>query len=509
MHRGTRIGVVLWVVTFSLDWLSSIYVSPGTLGWFVVFRVVGLVNLLAVTALLGRRTLPSPRVLKVIQFQTYVGTSVIVGLLSVRTGGIESAYASTLAAIMALQGIAQPDRTRAMLPRMALTMIAYVATLGVASMFEPALGAQFHAPRSLAIFGTLLALDVVAGVLLVTGGNAIYTLRREVFEARELGQYRLKRQLGKGGMGEVWLAGHPALKADVAIKIVCGLDAPEVMAARFQREIRALTELRHPNTVRVFDCGVGDGGVLYYVMEYLDGATLGDIVEKNGPLSPARAIYLLRQVARALAEAHYAGIVHRDLKPENVFVTSQGGERDFVKVLDFGIAKLERADEPSAMLTRDGMVMGTPAFMAPEQVEGADVDLRADIYALGAVLYYALVGYIPFEGATSMAVMMAHLSAKPPVPSARSPHAVSPEVDAVVARCMAKKPSERYASMFELDAAFAACERTAAESGMRVAPPRGSAMPEEIASTLVDLSPKMVDEPTLTEPTRLRKPSPA
>src|SRR5262249_47318354 len=220
-------------------------------------------------------------------------------------------------------------------------------------------------------------------VFLVSGGHRVYLLNRQIFEARNIGRYRLVRKLGAGGMGEVWSAYHAALKRNVAIKILRpDADAGEDRVARFVREVRALSELSHPNTVRVFDYGVTEDGLWYYVMEKLDGIDLERSVEEGGPFPPERAVHVVWQASRALAEAHGRGIVHRDIKPANLFLTDLGGEKDFVKVLDFGIAKLiGDAGAGDATLTRTGWVAGTPAFMSPEVASGRPADARADVYA--------------------------------------------------------------------------------------------------------------------------------
>ena len=247
--------------------------------------------------------------------------------------------------------------------------------------------------------------------------SAAVKVRRQVFEARSLGRYRLTRRLGAGGMGEVWLAHHAALKRDVAVKILRpGAEGHTPGSiARFEREVRATAELVHPNTVRVFDYGVTDDGLQYYAMELLSGVDMATLVEREGALPPARALLLIGQASRALAEAHDHGIVHRDIKPENLFVTSLGGEPDFVKVLDFGIAKVSAGD---TTMTSAGSVLGTPAFISPEVATGLPADARSDVYALGAVLYFLLSGCRPFEAASIGAMLVAHIS-EPPVAGRR------------------------------------------------------------------------------------------
>jgi serine/threonine-protein kinase len=287
-------------------------------------------------------------------------------------------------------------------------------------------------------------------------------LQRRAFEAElraeRVGQYALKRKLGEGGMGEVWLAEHALLKRPCAVKFIRpDLAAHPATAARFAREVQAVTALSHVNTVRVYDYGRTDDGAFYYVMEYLDGPTLEQLVRDGGPLPPGRVVYLLRQVCGALAEAHTAGLVHRDLKPGNVIIAALGGQRDVAKLLDFGLVQDLSAD-PDTRLTRTGTVLGTPAYMSPEQAAGeSEVDARSDVYSLGAVAFFALTGRPPFKGKGLGQVLAAHRDEKAPsLPEVRPD--VPADLAAVVARCLAKDPTDRFLSARELDRALARCE---------------------------------------------------
>ncbi|HVY62444.1 MAG TPA: serine/threonine-protein kinase, partial [Planctomycetota bacterium] len=301
---------------------------------------------------------------------------------------------------------------------------------------------------------------------LVIGGHALWSARRELLEMRSIGGYRLLRRLGKGGMGEVWAARHEALRRDVAIKVLRpDLLRQEEAVARFEREVRATAELSHPNTIRLFDYGVTAEGQWYYVMELLEGRDLGTLVAEAGPVPPGRALHLVRQAARALAEAHARGIVHRDLKPPNLFAATLGGERDVVKVLDFGVAKL--ADPALTGLTSEGFLAGTPAYMAPEVIRGGEATPSADVYALGGVLYFLLTGRAPFAGPTVDALLIAHVNEAPVPPSARVDAPVPADLEAVVLRCLEKRPESRYRDAGELSAALAACEAAVLHSPAR------------------------------------------
>jgi eukaryotic-like serine/threonine-protein kinase len=229
----------------------------------------------------------------------------------------------------------------------------------------------------------------------VYGTHVINTLRTEAFEARQLGQYRLRQRIGTGGMGEVFLAEHQLLKRPCALKLIRPGSASDPRAmARFEREVRTTARLSHPNTVEVYDYGRTEDGTFYYVMEYLPGLSLAELVERHGPLPPERVIYLLRQACQALQEAHAAGLIHRDIKPANIFAAFRGGRHDVTKLLDFGLVKpFAEGPTSSVHLSQEGGITGSPLYMAPEQASGSrSPDPRSDLYSLGAVAYFLLTG---------------------------------------------------------------------------------------------------------------------
>jgi eukaryotic-like serine/threonine-protein kinase len=299
---------------------------------------------------------------------------------------------------------------------------------------------------------------LLTGVGGVFGVDTIGSLRREAFEARQLGRYRLTRRIGAGGMGEVYLAEHTLMKRPCVVKLIRPEKAGDSrVLARFQREVRATARLSHWNTVEIFDYGSTEDGTFYYVMEYLPGMSLAGLVERFGPMPPARAIHFLRQACDALAEAHAVGLIHRDIKPGNIFAAVRGGVFDVAKVLDFGLVKPIVDDEQSMQLTVEGAITGSPLFMSPEQALGeANPDARSDVYALGAVGYYLLTGRPPFVADKAMKVLVAH--AREPVvpPSAHRPD-VPDDLEQVILRCLEKAPAERYQSAEELGEALAAC----------------------------------------------------
>jgi eukaryotic-like serine/threonine-protein kinase len=297
------------------------------------------------------------------------------------------------------------------------------------------------------------------------GSRVVYRLGTEVKRARELGSYHLEQKLGEGGMGEVWLARHRMLARPAAIKLIrpsfAGNALPgvsEEAVRRFEREAQAIARLRSPHTVELFDFGVSADGAFYYVMELLDGLDADTLLRRFGPAPAERAIYLLRQICHSLSEAESCGLVHRDIKPANIFLCRYGEEYDFVKVLDFGIVKGSNRGDVDPAHTGDNLVHGTPAFIAPEQAIGADVDGRADIYATGCVAYWLLTGQFVFTADTPMGLLLQHAQAAPAPPSARTDRPIPAALDQLVLSCLAKDPAARPQSARELSRRLAEVE---------------------------------------------------
>jgi len=259
-------------------------------------------------------------------------------------------------------------------------------------------------------------------------------------------------------MGEVYLAEHQLMKRPCAIKVIRPEKAgdPKVLA-RFEREVQATAKLSHWNSIDIFDYGRSEDGTFYYVMEYLPGMNLGEIVKRFGPMPAARVIHLVRQACDALQEAHDLGLLHRDLKPANLFAAVRGGHYDVAKLLDFGLAK-PLSDLDTAQLTADGSITGSPLYMSPEQATGdKEPDPRSDIYSLGGVLYYLLCGHPPFENEKPIKVLISH--AHDPVPPLSQYREDVPlDLEAIVMRCLSKNPDDRYQSAAELASALEDCE---------------------------------------------------
>jgi HD-like signal output (HDOD) protein len=292
----------------------------------------------------------------------------------------------------------------------------------------------------------------------------------ESLVGRTLGSFKVTAMLGEGGMGCVYLAEHALIGRKAAIKVLSAGVAghEEEAAARFFNEARSVAALRHPNIVDVTDFGSFEGKP-YLVMEYLEGETLGARLERDGALPEATAARIAQQVAAAAGAAHAQGLVHRDIKPANIFLRQHSDYPDFVKVLDFGIAKLLAADESVSYRTQAGAMLGTPAYMSPEQCLGeATLDHRSDIYSLGVVLYFMVCGRLPFDGQVGR-LILGHVHETPKAPVLVNA-GVSGVMNAIVLRCLEKRPENRYASMRELRDALGGIAANAAPGAAPVAP---------------------------------------
>ncbi len=324
--------------------------------------------------------------------------------------------------------------------------------------FGPASGAlMMHYPDYLLV-----------GVAVVIS-HVVTELGGQITKAREMGSYQLGELLGRGGMGEVYRATHRMLARPAAIKLIrpemivaAQGEGAQVAVKRFRREAEVAANLRSPHTVELYDFGVTEDETLYFVMELLEGMDLESLVRDTGPVPPARAIHILRQVCESLEEAHASGLVHRDIKPANIHVGRLGLQHDFVKVLDFGLVKSIRGDNTEESLaTAAGVAAGTPAYMAPEMALGEPFDGRSDLYALGCVAYYMLTGQRVFEASNHLQVLAKHLRDAPDPFAKRVAFHVPAELEQLVLACVAKKPADRPQSAADLSRSLAAIEITA------------------------------------------------
>jgi len=331
----------------------------------------------------------------------------------------------------------------------------------------------FPVPSVLATFIMCIP-NYSCAVVAVLPSRVLRRLGHRLREAREMGSYRLVELLGHGGMGEVWRAEHRLLARGAAIKLV----RPEVLGAsneaevklalrRFEREAQATAALSSPHTIGLFDFGTTSEGAFYYVMELLAGRDLESFVKEFGPLPAERVVFLLRQVCHSLADAHARGFVHRDIKPANIYVCRMGLEYDFIKVLDFGLVKFRDGGVAQTLVSGDHPTTGTPAYMAPEIILGADVDRRADVYALGCVAYFLLTGHLVFEADTSIKMLVQHVQAQPMAPSTRTELPIPRELDELVLSCLEKDPDKRpqdAANLYRLACGCKSCDHWTSES---------------------------------------------
>jgi serine/threonine-protein kinase len=320
---------------------------------------------------------------------------------------------------------------------------------------------------SLPPWGTLLAwptINYLLAVLAYLIGKRIYGTAIVAQSAIDLGSYRLVAPIGKGGMGEVWRASHQMLARAAAIKLIkaeaiVGQSARQASLSlkRFRREANVIAGLQSPHTVYLYDFGTSRDGRWYYVMELLDGISLQELVTNFGPVPASRVAAILRQACDSLEEAHQQGLVHRDLKPSNIMLCKLALQYDFVKVLDFGLAKFVGPAE-ATQLTMEGVTAGTPAYMAPEIALGhADVDARADIYALGCIGYFMLTGGLVFPDESPMSMALKQVQETPEPPSRRTELPIPPDLERLVMHCLEKKPDGRPASAREVADRLAAC----------------------------------------------------
>ncbi len=341
----------------------------------------------------------------------------------------------------------------------------WTALLGAVAVLPKIVLTVIHAPstevaRSLAHPVVEVALVVLWSFVIVglstIASNLIYGLRKKVHEARQLGQYTLEKKLGEGSMGIVYRARHSMLRRPTAVKLLPPDRAGKASIARFEREVQLTSQLTHPNTIAIYDYGQTPDGVFYYAMEYLDGITLQKLVDLYGPLSEARTIHILKQVAGSLIEAHGNGLIHRDIKPANIMLCERADAPDVVKVLDFGLVK-DTQDEGGAWQSATNLLAGTPHYLSPEAIRSPkSVGGRGDLYAVGAVGYFLLSGKTLFEG--SVFEVCGHQLATSPAPlSTRMERPPAGDLEELIMGCLEKDPNRRPPDARSLLRSLSAC----------------------------------------------------
>jgi serine/threonine-protein kinase len=453
MQRLLLVGCAGWPFFFLTDVVATLSEDRAdVLPRLAVIRLVGWALVVAVYFPFTRARDVSDPVMDAIDFGLPAFIGALVGLRALVFGGLDSTLAMALLLVGLLRGAILPSHwLRTFLVSMA-AVCAYPAVMAFAAWRSPELRAEWAGTTLRHFVSTMVLCTISVGVGAL-GSHFNWVARRQMFQARRLGRYRMTARIGSGGHGDLWMARQEQLDRDVAVKVLKrGATDPESIQ-RFEREALAASQLRHPNTIRIFDFGASNDGVFFIAMELLDGLDLDSLVHRVGALPPERTIHLARQACESLAEAHNAGIVHRDVKPANLFVTHVGDEMDFLKVLDFGVARL-----PESAMTASGIVLGTPAYMAPEICQGDRADARSDLYSLGAVIYFLLTATPVFQTRTFSETVQAHLKRKPERPSLRHGSGVPADLEEVVLRCLAKDPAARFATARDLERALAACE---------------------------------------------------
>ena len=462
-ERLALLAKTLFLVSFGfyLFLLASMVLIGGASFVAVVRAPVALGHLcasltMAVLWLLASRARLSVRSLGTLDAVSFVVAGGFLSLMTIEDQGQILQTLLALTVTVMVRAILMPSRPgRTML----LSALVFAPTVVVCiARHHPTAFLPGFSPGYQKLHMTLnTVLWSVLGTTLATiVSRVLYGLRQQVAEATELGQYLLEEKIGGGGMGEIWRARHRLLIRPAAIKLIrpraLGTMSgnPELLMRRFEREARATAALTSPHTVQLYDFGVTEDGRLYYVMELLDGLDLDTLVKLHGPLPAERVVHLLRQVCAALQDAHGNGLVHRDIKPANVMVSRAGTTFDFVKVLDFGLVRLDSArvaGKDAINLSAEDSWSGTPGYMAPEVVLGAaDTDYRVDLYALGCVAYWLLTRKMVFEGENVMQVMMQHAQVPPTRPSVRVEVAIPAPLEDLVMECLQKNPADRPAS---------------------------------------------------------------
>jgi serine/threonine-protein kinase len=437
--------------------IRAVWADPPARGLFLVHAGAALLGLVGLVLLLFSRRRPV-RVLRLLEFYA-VGVAAAHAALEtqllvvrdtwVQAEGNSPALATLLPwyVIITLYGVLIPNTTRRAAVVVGVLVLAGAGSLLLAWSRHDVPAGQWSGW----VINLVVYLGVAAGLTVFNSG-LVDAYRRA---ARELGPYRLVRKLGTGGMGEVFLGEHRLLKRPCAVKLIRPEKAgDDTFVRRFEREVQAATRLTHPAAVQVYDYGVTDDGTFYYAMEYLPGLTLDDVVARGGPLPPGRAVHVLRQLCGALEEAHRMGLVHRDVKPGNVMLCRLGRRADVAKLLDFGL--VVEAGGVDTRITQTGSLLGTPAYMSPEQARGAEVGPASDLYSLGTLGYFLVTGRPPFVGKNALGTLQAHLHTPAVRPSQVEP-AVAADLEAVLLRLLAKDPGDRYPDAAAAEAALGAC----------------------------------------------------
>jgi serine/threonine-protein kinase len=432
-RRAMGTGLWVWPAFTLLDAYMCFVAFPAApFARFVAYRVLVELMFLAVYRVTRR---PGARVelLFTLTNLTFGVVAIAISVMAIDLGGIRSPYMHGISIVALIRAALIPSHWRRSLRVYGRIGLAFPLVMAVGAALSPAHRAEWITTESLIVFASNYVFVIASSFLGMVSGHLAWSAQEQLYRARRVGRYRLQAPIGKGGMGDVWLAWDLSLRRNVALKILRSSTVPSPdTVKRFEREAQAAGQLRNQHVVQVFDYGASDDGLYYIAMEYLPGMNLADIVQRFGPMPPARAISVIVQACRALEEAHAAGIIHRDLKPHNLFMTRVGDDPDFVKLLDFGVARLGASES----LTWTGMVVGTPNYIAPELLHGAPADQRSDIYALGSTLHFLVSGGTPGAAAGGL------------VATTDDPRIQN--LQSIIRRCLSVAPDDRFQTAREL-----------------------------------------------------------
>jgi eukaryotic-like serine/threonine-protein kinase len=355
IQRASGIGLWAWPSFHALDIFMVLALYPAApYSEYLFLRIVGELGLYGAFEL-ARRRIGAGAVLQAVHLGSFTFLAFAISIMALDLGGLHSAYVHGVSIVLLVRAMLVPARFWRALAQAGPIALSFPAVMLFAWLLDPAGHANTVTSASLAVFASHYVFVVGSAVIGSAASHLAWTAQQQIYRARRLGRYRLEAPVGRGGMGEVWLARDDALSRNVALKLLRGQgNVGPATLARFEREARAASKLTDPHTIRIFDFGASDDGIHFIVMEYLIGADLGALVENHGPMPPARAVRLVRQACSSLAEAHEAGVVHRDIKPRNLYVTHCEEDQDFLKVLDFGVAWIAPGEPRNRVATELG-----------------------------------------------------------------------------------------------------------------------------------------------------------
>jgi len=445
--RASKIGLCVWPAFTALDAYMCFVAFPGApFDLFVAYRVLVELILYVVYRSTLNPALETRQLYGRLNL-SYGIVAITIALMAVDLGGIRSPYMHGISIIALIRAALVPTHWRRALPTFLRIGLAFPLVIGAGAALSPLARAEWITWDGLIVFGSNYVFVIASAFLGLVTGHLMWRTREQLYRERRVGRYRLRAPIGKGGMGEVWLAWDLALRRNVALKLLRVETARSPnFVKRFEREAQATSQLRGPHCVQIFDYGASDDGLYYIAMEYLTGMDLGSLVERFGPVPEARAARFLMQACHALGEAHAAGIIHRDIKPHNLFVTRVGDDPDFLKLLDFGLVRFRVPSHGDEALTWTGFLVGTPPYVAPEVWAGGEADERSDVYALGITLQFLLAGRVPERGKREAGAA----AGSPAEPAIMTDGIGSGALQPILARCVAHRPEDRIQSVREL-----------------------------------------------------------